>query len=250
MNDIVKPLVIPDIESKGLNKETDHIIQFAALKVDRTTGKLIDSINLYIRPIGAYTITIQAYLRHHIKPEDLADKQTFPEVAQQIKDFFEGCDILTYNGNSFDLPFLKAEFLKYGIDMDFSKFNCYDAYVEEKRRNGLTLGDTYKRYTNHTMEEDGLVVHDAFGDVKATWKVFEAQQKTKPYGPEERLTEDNVLVMANFNGKEQPVFNIGKYRELPISYISTVDQNYLRWCCSPEAKFVQSTKNYISKYIK
>ena len=88
MNDIVKPLVIPDIESTGLNKETDHIIQFAALKVDRTTGKLIDSINLYIRPIGSYTITIQAYLRHHIKPEDLADKPTFPEVAQQIKDFF------------------------------------------------------------------------------------------------------------------------------------------------------------------
>jgi len=250
MSNIIKPLVIPDIETTGLNKEVDQIIQFAALKIDRTTHKLIDSINLYIRPVGDYTITIQAYLRHHIKPEDLKNKPTFGEVADQIKDFFEGCDILTYNGNAFDLPFIKAEFLKHGKDIDFSQYKCYDAYIEERRRNGLTLGATYQRYVGHTMEEDGLEVHDAFGDVKATWKVFEAQQAEKEYGPEERLTEDNVLVMANFNGKEQPVFNIGKYKELPISYISTVDQEYLKWCVSEQAKFVDSTKNYISKYIK
>ena len=130
----------------------------------------------------------------------------------------------------------------------FSKFNCYDAYVEEKRRNGLTLGATYERYTGHTMEEDGLVVHDAFGDVKATWKVFEAQQKAKPYGPEERLTEDNVLVMANFNGKEQPVFNIGKYRGISLKYLSEHNQNYLKWCIN-KSNFIQSTKDYIRKFI-
>ena len=250
MNEIVKPLVIPDIETTGLNKATDHIIQFAALKIDRITGNLIDSINLYIRPEGSYAITIQAYLRHHIKPADLVDKPTFREVCDQIKDFMEGCDILTYNGNAFDLPFIKAEFLKIGKDIDFTKYNCYDAYVEEKRRNGLTLGATYQRYTDHTMEEDGLSAHDAFSDVKATYKIFEEQQKIKEYGPEERLTEDNVLIMANFNGKEQPVFNIGKYKELPISYISTFDQEYLKWCVSDQANFVNSTKNYISKYIK
>ena len=250
MNEIIKPLVIPDIETTGLNKETDHIIQFAALKVDRITGKLIDSINLYIQPKGNYTITIQAYLRHHIKPADLVGKPYWEDVSQQIKDFFEGCDILTYNGNSFDLPFIKAEFIRHGDDFDFTKFNCYDAYVEERRRNGLTLGATYERYTGKTMEDDGLAAHDAFSDVKATYKIFEAQQKEKEYGPEERLTEDNVLVMANFNGKEQPVFNVGKYKELPISYISTFDQNYLRWCVSDQANFVDSTKNYISKYIK
>ena len=247
---IVKPLVVPDIETTGLHKESDYIIQFAAIKVDRESGNIIDSINLYIKPSGVYNITIQAYLKHHIKPADLEDKPTFGEVADKIRDFLEGCDILTYNGNGFDLPFIKAEFNRIGQDINFFNYNCYDAFVEEKRRNSNSLENTFTRYIGHTMEEEGLTAHDALSDVKATYKVFEAQQKIKEYGPEKRLTEDNVLIMAKFNGVEQPVFNVGKYKELPISYVSTVDQNYLKWCISEHASFMDSTKNYIKQYIK
>ena len=250
MNEILKPLVVPDIETTGLNKETDYVIQFAAIKVDRTTNQIIDSINLYIKPVGSYTISIQAYLKHKIKPEFLEDKPTFKEVAPQIRDFLAGCDILTYNGNGFDLPFLKSEFKRIGEDISFLHVNCYDAFLEEKRRNSNSLENTFKRYVGHTMEEDGLTAHDALSDVKATYKVFEAQQKIQEYGPETVLTEDNIIVMGDFNGKEQPVFNIGKYKNLPLTYVSTVDQNYLKWCVSESASFVQSTKDYISKYIK
>ena len=250
MNEIVRPLIVPDIETTGLNKETDYIIQFAAIKVDRQTGNIFDSINLYIKPAGSYNITIQAYLKHHIKPQDLEDKPTFAEVADDIRDFFEGCDILTYNGNNFDLPFIKNEFRRIGQDIDFMQYNCYDAFLEEKRRNGNNLESTFKRYTGKTMAEDGLTAHDALSDVKATYKIFIEQQKVQEYGPEKRITEDNVIIMGNFNGKEQPVFNIGKYKELPISYVSTVDQNYLLWCVSDKASFMDSTKNYIKNYIK
>ena len=250
MNEIVKPLVIPDIETTGLNKEKDYIIQFAALKVDRQTGNIIDSLNLYIRPDGDYVITIQAYLKHHIKPDDLKDKPTFKEVASQIRDFFEGCDILTYNGNNFDLPFIKSEFNRIGEDIDFSHVDCFDAFLEEKRRNGNNLESTYKRYTGNDMSDDGLVAHDAFSDVKATYRVFTEQQKIQEYGPEKRLTEDNIIVMGKFEGKDTPVFNVGKYKDLPVSYVSIIDQQYLKWCTSDKASFMDSTKNYISKYIK
>lgn len=250
MNEIIRPLIVPDIETTGLNKETDYIIQFAAIKVDRQTGNIFDSINLYIKPTGSYNITIQAYLKHHIKPQDLEDKPTFAEVADDIRDFFEGCDILTYNGNNFDLPFIKNEFKRIEQDIDFMQYNCYDAFLEEKRRNGNNLESTFKRYTGKTMAEDGLTAHDALSDVKATYKIFLEQQKVQEYGPEKRITEDNVIIMGNFNGKEQPVFNIGKYKELPISYVSTVDQNYLLWCVSDKASFMDSTKNYIKNYIK
>lgn len=250
MSDILKPLVIPDIETTGLNKEKDFIIQFAAIKVDRLTWNIIDSINLYIRPTGNYTITIQAYIKHHIKPDDLKDKPTFIEVADTIKDFFEGCDIATFNGNGFDLPFLKAEFIKCGKDFSFLNTKCYDVYQEERRRNGTSLGQTYKRYMGETMEEAGLKPHDAFSDVKATLDVFKAQQEIKEYGPEEVLTEDNTVIISEFNNQNVPCFNIGKYKGLPVSYISTVDQNYLKWCISPDCNFVDSTKNYIKNYIK
>ena len=249
MNNILRPLVVFDVETTGLAKEKDFIIQFAAIKVNRQTDEIIDSMNLYIKPSGPYTITIQAYMKHKIKPADLEDKPMFSEVANDIRNFIEGCDILTYNGSSFDLSFVKVEFKRAGQDINFHTTDCYDAFLEEKRRNSHSLEATYERYTGHTMEEAGLTAHNAFSDVKATYEVFKAQQKEKPYGPEDNLTEDNVIVMGMFNGIKQPLFNVGKYKDLPISYISTIDQGYISWCVS-DATFAESTKEYIRNYIK
>lgn len=250
MSDILRPLVVLDVETTGLTKEKDFIIQFAAIKVDRQTDAIIDSLDLYIKPSGPYTITIQAYVKHKIKPQDLEDKPTFAEVADKIRDFIEGCDILTYNGNNFDLPFVKIEFNRIGQDINFRTFDCYDSFQEEKRRNSHSLGTTFERYTGKTMEDAGLTAHNAFSDVKATYEIFKAQQQESPFGPEDNLTEDNVIIMGTFNGVEQPVFNIGKYKELPVSYIATIDKGYLSWCVSDSATFAKSTKEYISKYIK
>ena len=249
MSDIIKPLVVPDIETTGLNKETDYIIQFGAIKVDRITGNIIDSINLYIKPVGNYTITIQAYLKHHIKPEFLEDKPTFKEVAPKIRDFMASCDILTYNGNGFDIPFLKIELNKYGYDIDFTSKKCYDAYLEEKRRNGMHLEDVYMRYKGKSMADAGLVAHDALSDVKATLSIFIGQQSRQLYGPEKMYGEDNTIQDMIFLNELQPCFNIGKYRGISLKYVSEHDQNYLKWCISSKCNFLQSTKEYIKQYI-
>ena len=105
----MKPLVVFDLETSGLNKEKDHIIQFSGIRWDPSTNKVLDSLNLYIQPIGDYTITIQAWIKHRITPEMLADKPYLYQVADKIIDFFgsaEDYGILTYNGNKFDIPFL------------------------------------------------------------------------------------------------------------------------------------------------
>lgn len=250
MNEIIKPLVIIDIETTGLSKEKDYIIQISGIKVDRINDNIVDEFNYYVKPRGSYQITIQAYLKHKISPAFLEDKPYFSEIANQILDFISGCDILTYNGISFDLPFIANEFKRIGIDVDFTKYACYDAFLEEKRRNGNSLSKTFERYVGHTMEEDGLTAHDSFSDIKATYKIFQNQQKNKEYGPENMVTEDNIITIEEFQHKELPCFNVGKYKGLPISYVSTVDQGYLKWCVSDKCDFTESTKSYISKYIK
>ena len=58
----MKPLVVLDIETTGMDKTGgDWIVQFAAIKVNRETNKMIDKINLFIKP-GAenYTMSISA----------------------------------------------------------------------------------------------------------------------------------------------------------------------------------------------
>lgn len=244
-------LVIFDIETTGLDRTKDQIIQFAAIKIDRDTNELLDSMTQLIKPIGNYSISIGAYFKHHIMPEILNDKPHMNEVAPSIVKFFEDTDnILTYNGNGFDIPFLKTELNKYGFDIDFSNKNLYDAFLEEKRRNGISLENTYLRYTGNQMNESNLTAHDALSDVKATLTVFNAQQKIKEYGPEQSYGEDNVIVEMEFNGESKPCFGIGKYKGISVEYVASIDQNYIRWCVGDKCNFMKSTKEYISKYLK
>lgn len=245
----MRPLVIFDLETTGLDRTKDQIIQFAGIKVDRETNQIIDSKNLYIQPIGSYQITIQAYFKHGIKVDFLKDKPHFSEVAQEIIDFIKDCDILTYNGCNFDIPFLVNEFNKVGIDYSFMNVDCYDAFLEEKRRNGNMLEETYARYKGKTMDEAGLKAHDAFSDVKATYSIFYAQQAKKAYEPEQILTEDNVITMQKFQGNIVPCFNIGKYRQISLDFIKTIDKQYLAWCISDKSNFMESTKEYIKNFL-
>lgn len=243
----MKNFVVYDLETTGVDKEKDFIIQFAAVKLDENLN-IIDEKNLYIQPEGSYTISIQAYMKHHISPQFLADKPYFFQVADEILEFMNGCNLLTYNGCNFDIPFLKIELKRCGKSFDFLHTECYDAFLEEKRRNSISLENTFKRYEGKTMVEAGLNAHDALSDVKATLAVFKAQQKVKPYGPEKMYGEDNFIVQSEFNGVPQPVFNVGKYRELPLSYIASIDPGYLSWCVN-KGNFMESTKEFIKKYI-
>lgn len=243
-------LVIFDLETTGLDRSKDQIVQFAGLKIDTETNKIVEDLNLYIQPVAPYVIGYAAYLKHKLKPDFLATQPFLKDVAKQIVDFFgdDSVAILTYNGNGFDIPFLKTELNKYGFDIDFTKRKVYDAFLEEKRRNGITLENTYKRYKGKTMEEAGLTAHDAMSDIKATYAVFYAQQHNKPYEPEHMYGEDNVIVDMDFQGTVQPCFNVGKYRQLSIEFVKQIDKGYLEWCANSSG-FTQSTKDFIKKYL-
>ena len=243
-------IVVFDIETTGLDKSKDFIIQFAGIKLDTNTNKIIAEKNFYIKPAGQYNISLSAYYKHGISAKFLEDKPYFKDVANEIVEFFKDSAILTYNGMSFDIPFLKNELMRVGIDYDFMKHQCYDAFLEEKRRNGNTLGDTYKRYRGKTMEEAGLTAHDALSDVKATYTIFVAQQRKQKYGPEKMYGEDNAVADYDFGGKMVPCMNIGKYRNVPLEYIAEHDQSYLRWCVSDSCNFMPASKKFIQQYIK
>lgn len=246
-----KHLVVLDIETTGTDKTgADHIIQFAAIKVDTDIHKIIDKRNYYIRPVGNYTIALTAYFKHGIKPIDLEDKPTFAEVADDILDFMDGCDILTYNGVSFDLPFLATEFARIGKTFSPMNYNCYDSFKEELRRNSNKLGDTFKRYTGKTMEEAGLQAHDAFSDIKATYAIYRHQLSKGNIDKEWLICDDDYITMQEFQGTEQPCFNTGKYRELPVELVVDIDMAYINWFLMnkhPKPSTIKIIRHFIEK---
>ena len=111
------------------------------------------------------------------------------------------------------------------------------------------FGKCSEKY-RYFMEEAGLSAHNALSDIKATYSVFIAQQNIQSYGPEKMYGEDNVIKDMEFCGELKPCVSIGKYRGVSLEWISEHDQNYIRWCVSDKCNFMQSTKNFIKKYLK
>lgn len=252
MNKLPKYIVVFDLETTGLDKSKDFIIQFGAIKIDTETGKIIDKIDQLIKPEGSYSINIAAYFKHGIKPEMLEDKPTLKEFAPKIINFFgnKSVGVLTYNGKRFDQPFLKNRLNAVGFDIDFTQRKTYDAFKIEQSRRGNKLTQVFERMYGKTMDEMGLIAHNALSDVKATWGVFKKQIEEDMPECEEMYGEDGVIEMMEFQGQNKPCFTLGKYRQLSVEFVSTIDQNYLQWCISDKCSFVNSTKEYIKQFIK
>ena len=251
LTNINKPIKVFDLETTGLDKKKDSIIQFAGITVDPKTCKIINSINLLIKPEGNYQITLGAYYKHKISPQILQDKPTFKECHQQVLDFFSGdFVVLTYNGLSFDLNFLSTEFARIGIEFSLLDKDLYDSFLVEKSRNDLTLEGRFKHYYGCSMEDKGLIAHDALSDVKATFMVFVKEQQECPFGPEEVITECNTIKLCEFEGELKPCFTLGKYRSIPLDIVYEIDKGYLDWVLGDGCTFSPSCKKYISDYIK
>lgn len=241
-------LVVFDIETTGLDREKDHIVQFSAVKYDSENPTNTETYTTYVQPEGSYNMSIMAYVKHRISPEFLKDKPKFIDVAQDILDFLEGCSLLTYNGLSFDAPFLKREFKEVGIEWNFSEVPFYDSFLEEKRRLSHKLEDTYFRYTGTTMEAAGLTAHDATSDCFATLSIFLEQQKNKEFGPEEILTEDGFIKKMEFAGKETECFAVGKWSGVSVEYVAKYDKSYITWIMNNPG-FDKKTKLICESYI-
>ncbi|RKP56425.1 DNA polymerase III subunit epsilon [Pararobbsia silviterrae] len=104
--------LILDTETTGLNARSgDRVIEFGAVELvnRRLTGR---NLHFYINPEresdpGALAV-------HGLTTEFLSDKPKFAEVANEIRDFVAGADLIIHNA-PFDLAFLDAEFGLLGL---------------------------------------------------------------------------------------------------------------------------------------
>ncbi|CAB3787162.1 DNA polymerase III subunit epsilon [Pararobbsia alpina] len=104
--------LILDTETTGLNARSgDRVIEVGIVElVDRRlTGK---NLHFYINPErdsepGALAV-------HGLTTEFLSDKPKFGEIANELRDFIAGADLIIHNA-PFDLGFLDAEFSLLGL---------------------------------------------------------------------------------------------------------------------------------------
>ena len=271
---LTKPLVIFDLETTGLDLVKDRIIQISYIKVspngDEERG---DELVNPERPIEPIITQLTG-----ISNEDVKDKPTFKQLSQKLADKFTGCDFAGFNSNHFDIPLLAEEFLRAGIDFDFSKCRMIDAQTIFHKMERRNLAAAYKFYCGRKMEED-FEAHRADQDTEATYRVLMGElDKYAPGANEdaEKVLEndmDRLAEMSKTNNnvdfagrivwgevkdrqgnpvldkdgkpKMTEVFNFGKHKGLPVADVLHIDPGYYSWILSGD--FTYNTKQVLTR---
>ena len=274
---LTKPLVVFDLEATGLDLVNDRIIQISYVKVrpnDKEGEEERKSIFVNPgKPIPAFVQQLTG-----ITDEMVKDAPTFKQLAKQLADSFTGCDFAGFNSDRFDVPMLAEEFLRAGVDFDFSKCRLIDAQNIYHKREPRNLAAAYKFYTGHKMEDD-FRAHRADQDAEATYRVLMGElDKYNPdtvEEPSQALPNDmNVLAeesrmnnnvdfagrivwedMKDKDGKpvldkdgkpmRQEVFNFGKYKGSSVAEVLHRDPGYYSWMLG--ADFTLNTKQVLTR---
>jgi len=227
---LAKPLAFFDLETTGLNIASDRIVEISIVKIMPNGDKEIKT--KLLNP--TIPIAKEAAAIHGIKDEDVKDKATFKEVANELHDFIEGCDLAGYNSNRFDIPLLAEEFLRVGIDFNVDNRKLVDVQNIFHKMEQRTLVAAYKFYCNKDLTD----AHSAEADTTATYEILEAQ--IEKYADLKNDTEflsefsqmnKNVDLLGRFvyNDKNIEIFNFGKHKGKLVTEVLEKEPGYYSW---------------------
>lgn len=160
-----KPLIFLDLETTGIYPTVDRIVQIGLLKL-YPDGEISEWETLIDPDIVIPTAASDV---HHITDTMVKDAPYFKDIADVLLRGFEGCDFGGYNAKGFDIPFLKAEFLRCG--MTFKPGCIVDAFLIFKKYSPRNLTAAVKQY----IGKDLVDAHSAMADARASLEVFRQQ---------------------------------------------------------------------------
>jgi len=246
-NEQNRPLIFFDLETTGISVATDRIVQIAVIKkhpLGKTEEKCVLVNPIIPIPKGASDV-------HGITNEMVKDKPEFKLIAKSLYEFIKDCDFGGYNILGFDIPLLVEEFIRAGIEVDFSECNYLDVMNIYKKLYPRNLSACYKQYTGKELENS----HDAMVDTKATQEIYEQMLITEngniPTSFDElckfSMYSENIVDFASKfirNDANIICYNFGKNKNKPVSS----DLGLLDWIIQKD--FTKDTKNWALKLKK
>lgn len=231
-----------DLETTGLNPNTDRICQLGVILTDGT------EINSLINPkmqIPQATTDL-----HGITNEMVKDAPGFEELAGQLVDHLEAAEVFVAYNYAFDFQFLQNELFKtVQYELKESDFVFLDPYKIFRTMFPHNLSNAYKFYTGQEMQG----AHSAIHDIRATKVVLEAQETQYPdlfakgLKEVERITIGDTSILGKwFKAQDDLIsFKQGKHRG---ETVAKIHKDYLKWIYSLE-DITMSERRFIAAYI-
>lgn len=244
-----RPLAIIDLETTGLNPDRDRIVELAILKIqpDGLETQYLKRLNPQIPiPAGASAV-------HGIRDCDVAGAPPFAEVAAEILDFLQDCDLAGFNISNYDLRLLRREFERAGISFSINERAIVDAqqiYHAKERRD-------LKAACRFYLQEEHDKAHSALDDALATWRVLNAQLLKYSDLPRDPAALDRIFTVRRYvdaEGKfewrdQEAVFSFGRYRGRLLRNIAKEDPDYLGWIAD-KADFPEESRQIASNALR
>jgi DNA polymerase-3 subunit epsilon len=243
-----RPIAFLDLETTGINITNDRIVEIAIVKIQ------VDGSQQIKRKLINPTIPIPKASSdvHGITDEMVKDAPTFKQVANELKQFMDNCDMGGYNSNRFDLPLLIEEFSRAGITFNIDGRKMVDVQKVFHQMEQRTLGAAYKFYCNKTLEG----AHGAEVDATATWEILEAQIERYPNLGDTVETivkftgEDDIVDFARRFVKDDKgveIFNFGKHKGKSIAQVLKEEPQYYDWMMKGD--FALNTKQKLTEIL-
>ena len=245
MLQLTKPLAFIDLETTGVNLGTDRIVEIAIVKIlpdgSQTTKRKLINPGM---PIPKASSDL-----HGITDEMVKDAPVFKQIAHELKQMLDGCDLAGYNSNRFDVPLLVEEFLRAEVEFDMKGRRMVDVQQIFYKMEPRTLSAAYQFYCGKTL--DGA--HSAAVDAGATYEILESQsQRYESVGTTidsilKSVGEEPIVDFAKRfvweNGVE--VFNFGKFKGRPVADVLKAEPQYYDWMMKGD--FPQHTKQKLTE---
>lgn len=243
-----KPLVVFDLETTGLSVNLDRIVEIAYLKI-RPDGEIIKG-DLLLNP--EMKIPAEAFAIHGISDEKVKGQPTFKDKAEELFNIFNDCSYSGFNVFNFDLPMLKREFLRVGLDFDYSSAKIIDAKVIYHKMEPRDLAAAYKFY----CKKEHVEAHNALADVEATAEILTKQlekyEETRDwdfiYKIHHAADDRFVDTDRKFYWRSgEAYFSFSKHKDRPLEEVARTDRGFLEWILASD--FSEETKDIVRKAL-
>ena len=239
-----RPLLFFDIESTGLNIASDSIIELCFVKIMPGNEQRVKTWRVkpwdYERNCQR-PINPSAQAVHGISAEDLADKPTFYEIADEVVEWLIGSDMAGFNSAKFDLPMLAEEIERVRrwkqkeLEINLHEMKMVDVQNIYHALEPRNLKAAYRFYCGQELEN----AHAAEADTLATYEVLKGQLDRYP----ETLRND-VGFLSNFserhktvdyagrlvyNDKKEAVISFGKHKGKTAREVYFSEPSYFAW---------------------
>ena len=239
-----KPLVIFDIETTGLNISSDKIVELAYVKV-WPSGR-VKKDDMLLNP--EMKISLEATSVHGIQNRDVDNKPSFRDKSQELWDVFHDCFYSGFNIINFDLPLLRREFIRVGMDFEYSTKQIIDSREIFLKMVPRTLSSTYEYYCSKDFSQWHTALNDTEVSAEILTKQLEKYKEirdwefiNKVHQREEEEALDGTRKFYWLRG--EAFFAFSKYRDRSLKRVAREDPKFLKWIL--KADFNEDVKSVV-----